>query len=327
MDKYDTVFEKIFKRYVSGILFFILTSFALANVLYFPLIFPLNYLFFTGEICTVTAIIMVYVLPMTYIRKLARIYIIASSLSFYPVIFLSLSKGVISPLFWVIATPVLIYTVYSGKKMITWSVIYFCLMLLVFVMVFISRQNSDANQWLPAAVQIKCGIIDALFAFMLICYSLCHIRCFHALQIARLTDQKTPDDKNGGSSVPDNDDKYEKIFRQIEEYIETRRPYLNPDFKITQMANDLHINMAYITKSISKKRNMNFNSFINAYRIENVKMRMQTDTSRYTLEYIYLSSGFKSQSSFNRAFKQQTGTTPSQYHRHLNEEAKPEKDD
>lgn len=314
MDRYDEVFEKNFKRYVLGILYIILMSSTLGNILYFPLEFPLNYLFFMGEICNIIAIVMVYTLPVVYIRKLVKVYIVATSLSLYPITFLSLSKGIIGPLFWIIATPVLIYTVYSGKKMIAWSVVYFCLLLLVFAMVFISRQKPDANQWLSAAFQIKSGIIDALFTFILICYSLFHIRYFHALQIARLTNSQSPDDKNEGLSVPDDGGKYDKIFQQIEEYVETRQPYLNPDFKITQMANDLHINMAYITKSIRKKRNMNFKSFINVYRIENVKKRMQTETSRYTLEYIYLSSGFKSQSSFNRAFKQQTGTTPSEYH-------------
>jgi len=33
------------------------------------------------------------------------------------------------------------------------------------------------------------------------------------------------------------------------------------------------------------------------------------------LKYIYLSSGFKNQSSFNKAFKEKEGITPSEYYK------------
>ncbi len=89
--------------------------------------------------------------------------------------------------------------------------------------------------------------------------------------------------------------KYEKIYKQIIEYIENKEPYLNPNFRITQMGYDLDINVAYLTKAIRQNKDINFNNLINHYRIERAKKLIQTNTSKYTLEYIYMSSGFKSQ--------------------------------
>ena len=104
-----------------------------------------------------------------------------------------------------------------------------------------------------------------------------------------------------------------KIYEQIVAYFETKQPYLNANFKIGRMAHDLNINTVYLAKAIRLKQNMNFNNFVNFYRIEKAKELIRNTASKYTLEYIYLSSGFKSQSSFNTAFKLKEGITPSVY--------------
>ncbi|MDR1380343.1 MAG: helix-turn-helix domain-containing protein, partial [Tannerella sp.] len=59
-------------------------------------------------------------------------------------------------------------------------------------------------------------------------------------------------------------------------------------------------------------KHTNFNDFINLYRVAHAKKLIQ-DNSQYTLEYVFQSSGFKNQSSFNRIFKALEGTTPSEY--------------
>jgi AraC-like DNA-binding protein len=80
------------------------------------------------------------------------------------------------------------------------------------------------------------------------------------------------------------------------------------------MAHDLDVNPAYLSKAINSIENMNFNCLVNFYRVEKVKELMQQkDSQKYTVEHIYLSSGFRNQSSFNKAFKKQEGITPSEY--------------
>ena len=59
---------------------------------------------------------------------------------------------------------------------------------------------------------------------------------------------------------------------------------------------------------------MNFNDFINHYRIEAVKVKLREgEHQQTTLLGIAFDSGFNSKATFNRAFKKSTGTTPKNF--------------
>ncbi|MCB0644047.1 MAG: AraC family transcriptional regulator, partial [Phaeodactylibacter sp.] len=59
---------------------------------------------------------------------------------------------------------------------------------------------------------------------------------------------------------------------------------------------------------------MNFNDFVNSYRVAAFKERVQQDAYRHhTLLAIALMVGFNSKTAFNRSFKKLTGQTPRQF--------------
>jgi len=59
---------------------------------------------------------------------------------------------------------------------------------------------------------------------------------------------------------------------------------------------------------------MNFNDFINNYRIEAVKtMFLNEEHKKSTLLGIAYDCGFNSKATFNRAFKKHTSCTPKEY--------------
>jgi AraC-like DNA-binding protein len=65
---------------------------------------------------------------------------------------------------------------------------------------------------------------------------------------------------------------------------------------------------------INEGTGMNFNDFINRYRVEAVKKAFeQGEHQRKTLEGIAWEAGFNSKSTFLRAFKKHTAMTPTQY--------------
>ena len=74
------------------------------------------------------------------------------------------------------------------------------------------------------------------------------------------------------------------------------------------------VNTKYISESINQNAGMNFNGFINEKRIAYAKELIASEAAQeLTLEAIANESGFRSKSSFNNAFKNFTGMTPSQF--------------
>jgi AraC-like DNA-binding protein len=62
--------------------------------------------------------------------------------------------------------------------------------------------------------------------------------------------------------------------------------------------------------------NMNFNDFINGFRIEDFKQRLVNPVNtKFSLMGLAYDAGFNSKASFYRAFKKATGQTPSQFYR------------
>ena len=108
--------------------------------------------------------------------------------------------------------------------------------------------------------------------------------------------------------------KFDTLYTAILTYFSEKKPYCNPDFTIEQLAKDLNSNVKYISKAIKIKENVNFNFFLNKYRISMIKEMIANDFhNKYTLRYIYFKSGFRHQSTFNKAFKDIEGMTPSKY--------------
>jgi AraC-like DNA-binding protein len=69
-----------------------------------------------------------------------------------------------------------------------------------------------------------------------------------------------------------------------------------------------------VSEVLSTRLKTNFNDLVNSYRVEEVKAKLiSPQFSHLTIFGIALESGFASKSSFNRAFKKNTGFTPSEY--------------
>jgi YesN/AraC family two-component response regulator len=115
--------------------------------------------------------------------------------------------------------------------------------------------------------------------------------------------------------VETSDEKNNRLYDTILNYFETNKPYINPDFDIAQLAIALNSNTSYISKAIKMNGDLNFNAFVNTYRMNKIKEMIQEHNSKFTLEYIYASSGFKNQSTFNKVFKSIEGITPSEYYK------------
>lgn len=104
----------------------------------------------------------------------------------------------------------------------------------------------------------------------------------------------------------------EDLKAQIVQLIENEKIYLQPNLKISDLANLLHTNRNYIYNAINVEMGVSFSEFINRYRVE-YSQSLMSDNSHINLSEICTKSGFSSEVSFYRNFKLYTGKTPSQW--------------
>jgi AraC-like DNA-binding protein len=111
----------------------------------------------------------------------------------------------------------------------------------------------------------------------------------------------------------------EEWKHQIEELMHSDRLYENARLSLTDLAAKLNTNPTTVSKAINHCFKMNFNDYINNYRVEEIKKMMAKGLHKQqTLLGIAYDAGFNSKTSFNRVFKKNTGKSPKEYLDELN---------
>ena len=101
---------------------------------------------------------------------------------------------------------------------------------------------------------------------------------------------------------------------KVEQLIQQEQLFRDPKLSLTDLAQRLDTNSRVISKTINQGFEMNFNDYINFHRVEAVKEAIRKgSTKNLTLLAIALDCGFNSKTTFNRAFKKHTGTSPKNF--------------
>jgi AraC-like DNA-binding protein/uncharacterized membrane protein YidH (DUF202 family) len=101
---------------------------------------------------------------------------------------------------------------------------------------------------------------------------------------------------------------------KILQLIKVDKIYENPKLTLSDVSKCLGTNPKTISNSINSGFEMNFNDFINHYRIEAVKEKLKEGAyKKSTLLGIAFDCGFNSKATFNRAFKKSTSESPKDY--------------
>ena len=127
-----------------------------------------------------------------------------------------------------------------------------------------------------------------------------------------------------GRNDKENNEKYKNSPLDVEQsqslldrlliFMKDKKPYLETKITLPQLANQFDTNPNYLSQVINEKLDQNFYDFINKYRVEEFKKKLDHEGAmNYTLFGHAQECGFSSKSSFNEVFKKQTGQTPSQY--------------
>ena len=93
-----------------------------------------------------------------------------------------------------------------------------------------------------------------------------------------------------------------------------KQAYTNSNITVDYLSKQLNSNTKYVSKAIKEETGMNFNTFINTFRIEEAKKILGDKvTSSWSLDAVAEKSGFNNTTSFFQAFKKNTGLTPSAF--------------
>jgi len=99
---------------------------------------------------------------------------------------------------------------------------------------------------------------------------------------------------------------------QLEQWMETEKPYLNPDFRLADLRQVLPLNRTYLSQLINAEYGCNFYQFVTNYRIEEAK-RLMRENPNLQMQEIAERCGFSSPTIFSRVFSRETGKTPREW--------------
>lgn len=100
--------------------------------------------------------------------------------------------------------------------------------------------------------------------------------------------------------------------------MEEKRPFVNPDLKIADLAKAVDTSSYSLSFLFNQFLNQSYYDFVNEYRIaEFKKMANDARYAKYTLTALAELCGFSSRASFFRTFKKSTGITPNEYIRSI----------
>ncbi len=108
------------------------------------------------------------------------------------------------------------------------------------------------------------------------------------------------------------------IIQGLQELMQTEKEYLDFELNINQLADKLNTSMHKLSQIINSEFQQNFYDFINSYRIEEVKKRLNSSKYKdYKIMSIAYDCGFNSRSAFYSSFKKATNITPTQYRKEV----------
>jgi len=104
----------------------------------------------------------------------------------------------------------------------------------------------------------------------------------------------------------------EKI--KLVQLMRDEKPYLDPALTLSALGKRSGYSNAQLSEIINEAFQVNFNDFVNQYRVEEVKKALQERRNeQLSLVGIAYDSGFNSKATFNRVFKKLAGLSPTEY--------------
>ncbi|MBX2968702.1 MAG: AraC family transcriptional regulator [Cyclobacteriaceae bacterium] len=116
--------------------------------------------------------------------------------------------------------------------------------------------------------------------------------------------------KYKGSSLTPN--QQQALIDKLNSLMKAEKPYMRSDFSLPELAQELSVSVHVLSQAINDGLGKSFFELIAAYRVEEAK-KLLKEQMNIKVEEIAEQVGYNSKSSFNTAFKKNTGMTPSEF--------------
>ena len=106
----------------------------------------------------------------------------------------------------------------------------------------------------------------------------------------------------------------EELRQMLEQWMDNEKPYLNPDFRLSDLQRLLNMNRTYLSRFLQDEFGYSFYQFVNRYRIDEA-MRLKLENPDMKIADVAARCGFSSPTVFTRTFTNITGITPREWAR------------
>lgn len=125
---------------------------------------------------------------------------------------------------------------------------------------------------------------------------------------SKLMDGLKPSDKYKSTTLTDRAG--EHIYEKLRTYLANDKPYLNPELRLNNLAEQLGVNSHQLSQVINERGKMNFAELVNSYRIEEAKELILQGEKVIDVAFAV---GFNNKTSFYEAFRKATSQTPNEF--------------
>lgn len=133
---------------------------------------------------------------------------------------------------------------------------------------------------------------------------------FNEVQTAKNTKNRKKTNRNDATF----DEPFQTLAEEIMVYLENKKPYLNPDFSLTDISIALKVPQHHVSYCFNTVFKVKFTQFKNQLRVAYAKeLLLSGMANELSIEGIAQEAGFASRSNFYSAFKAEMGITPNEF--------------
>ncbi|MCH2489470.1 MAG: helix-turn-helix domain-containing protein [Flavobacteriales bacterium] len=107
-----------------------------------------------------------------------------------------------------------------------------------------------------------------------------------------------------------------EFYDHVVHYMESEKPYTDNELRLVNLADQVGFSTHLLSKVINNKSGVNFNTFVNEYRLRASEELLLTQPTM-SVKMIYFDVGFNNKATFYKAFKEKHNCTPSEYRHRL----------